>query len=59
MVRPKHACFGCKKVNSASYTGAHNLQNEIMDVEQITKADRLRVSRPLQKRQIPRHATAA
>ena len=40
MVRAKHAYFGSKKVNRASYTGAHNLQNEIMDVEQITKADR-------------------
>ena len=27
--------------------------------EQITKADRLRMSRPSQKRQSPRHATAA
>jgi len=30
-----------------------------MNVEQITKADRLRLSRPLRKKQIPRHATAA
>jgi len=29
------------------------------EVEQITKADRLRESRSLQKRQIRRHATAA
>ena len=37
----------------------HNGQYEWFDMEQITKADRLRESRTLRKKQSPRHTTAA
>ena len=37
----------------------YNVLSWAFIVEQITKADHIRVSRPSQKKQIPRHATAA